>query len=297
MRIFDSVLEHRAVLVADGAWGTELMRGGLPPGEAPEGWNLANPDAVAAVPRAYSSAGADIVLTNSFGGTRFKLGRAGLREGVFEINRRAAAISKRAVGGDALVFGSVGPTGELMAPLGTVGEAEMVEAFAEQIRGLVEGGADGIVVESMTDLNEAVCGVEAANDNSNLPVAATMTFDHGPAGYATMMGVKPEQAAEELSKLSVAAVGSNCGIGMESMVEIIALMQKATHLPLWAKANAGVPQLVAGRTVFREGPEQTAQYVQAIVEAGARVVGGCCGTTPRHIAAIRQEVDRIGRGP
>ena len=292
MQVFQALLESRGVLVADGAWGTQLMKAGLPSGTCPESWNFGNPDAVAAVAKAYRDAGADIVLTNTFGGTRFKLEAAGLGDKVFETNRRAAALSKRAVGGHGLVFASVGPTGQFMTPLGSVTQREMVDAFAEQIRGLVEGGADGIVVESMTDLNEMTCGVQAAKDNSDLPVAASMTFEKGKTGYATMMGVRPEEAAEALSKLGVVSVGANCGAGIDYMVDIAALMKPVTDLPLWAKANAGLPQLVDNETVFRETPEETAQHVEALIDAGASIIGGCCGTTPDHIAAIRAEVQR-----
>ena len=250
-------------------------------------------NAVASLAQAYREVGADIVITNSFGGTSLKLKSSGLADRATEVSRLAASLSKQGVAGEALVFGSVGPTGQFVAPLGTVTETEMVEAFAEQIKGLAEGGADGILVESMSDLTEIQCAVKAAQETCTLPVVASLTFDKGPAGYATMMGVKPAQAAEELTKLGLAAVGANCGLTTAQMVDVIQLMKPATHLPLWAKANAGAPQLINSRTVFPDGPDETAQQVEPLIAAGARIIGGCCGTTPEHIAAIRREVDRI----
>ena len=294
MTDFSTLLGTQRILVADGAWGTELMkRAELPPGEAPEVSNLANPDAVAGLAQVYREVGADIVITNSFGGTPIKLKSSGLADRAAEVSRLAASLSKQGVAGEALVFGSVGPTGQFVAPLGTVTETEMVGAFAEQIKGLVEGGADGILVESMSDLTEIQCAVKAAQENCERPVVASLTFDRGPAGYATMMGVKPAQAAEELSKLGLAAVGANCGLTTAQMVDVIQDMNPATDLPLWAKANAGAPQLINSRTVFPDSPEDTARQIDPLIAAGARIIGGCCGTTPEHIAAIRREVDRI----
>ena len=287
MSTFTDKLAEKKVLVADGAWGTELSARGLAAGTAPEAWNLENPDGVRAVAAAYVEAGADILLTNTFGGSRPKLAKAGLEEHAEKINRRGAELSREAAGGKALVFASVGPTGEFMVPLGIRGEDEMVEVFAEQARALAGGGADGIVIETMTDMGETLAALRAAKDNTDLPVVACLTFDKGPAGYATMMGVRPERAAEELTAAGADAVGANCGAGVENMVEIAALLGAATGLPLWTKPNAGLPELINGQTVFRQTPEDFAALVPALVAAGARVVGGCCGTTPEHVRAIR----------
>ncbi|MGD9496092.1 MAG: homocysteine S-methyltransferase family protein [Armatimonadota bacterium] len=282
------LLAEEKVVIADGAWGTQLAERGLQPGECPESWVLQQPDAVREVAAAYVAAGAQIVLTDTFGGSRLKLAKVGLGDRVEEINRVAAELSKDAAGEGALVFASVGPTGEFMAPLGLVREEEMVEIFAEQIRALVAGGADGILLETMTDLGEVKAGIRAAKENSDGPVVASMTFDRGAKGYATMMGVRPEQAAQELQAAGADIVGSNCGHGIENMVEVIALMAPGTDLPLWAKPNAGMPRLVNGRTVFDETPAEFAAHFGALVEAGARVIGGCCGTTPEHIRALVQ---------
>jgi 5-methyltetrahydrofolate--homocysteine methyltransferase len=282
----EQLLEDRTVMIADGAWGTQLAERGLQPGEAPEGWVIHQPDAVREVAQSYVDAGAEIVLTDTFGGSRFKLAKCDLEDQVAEINRRAAELSRDAAGDDALVFASIGPTGEFMQPLGLLGEDDMVEAFSEQVTAMVEGGTDGILVETMTDLGEAKAALQAAKDSFDGPVVVSMTFDKGPKGYATMMGVRPEQAAEELQEAGADIVGSNCGHGIENMMEVIALMAGASDLPLWAKPNAGMPQLIDGQTVFTQTPEETAAHFDALVEAGARIIGGCCGTTPEHIRAL-----------
>lgn len=286
MRDWRERLNAKKVLALDGAWGTELARRGLPTGEAPERWNLERPEEVRAVAAAYVAAGADIILTNSFGGSRIKLAKAGLADDTARVNRVAAELSREAAGEAALVFASIGPTGEFMAPLGTVTEEQMVEVFSEQARALVEGGADGIVVETMTDLGEAKAALRAVRETCSAPVAVSMTFDKGAAGFATMMGVKPERAAAELTDAGADIVGTNCGSGMTNIIEVVRLMRPATSLPIWAKPNAGLPELVDGRTVFRETPEEMAGSVAALVEAGASLVGGCCGSTPEHIRLI-----------
>ena len=280
MTTWQEKLREKKLLVTDGAWGTQLAEHGLPLGDAPEKWNLENPDAVRAVAAAYVEAGSDVILTNTFGGSRFKLQRAGLAGRADAVNRLGTELSREAAGEDVLVFASIGPTGEFMAPLGTVSEPEMVAAFAEQVRAFVAGGADGVIVETMTDLAEAKAALKAARENSDLPVVVSMTFEKGAARYATIMGVTPEKAAAELDAAGADGVGTNCGNGIEQIVEIVRLLRAATRRPIWAKPNAGLPELVAGETVFRQTPEDMAAHLPALVEAGANFVGGCCGTTP-----------------
>jgi len=289
----DQLLENNRIAIADGAWGTQLSERGLQPGEPPEAWVLHRPDAVREVAQSYVDAGAEIILTDTFGGSRFKLAKCDLEEHVEEINRRAVELSKEAAEGSALVFASIGPTGEFMEPLGLVSEDEMIEVFAEQVAAMVAGGTDGILVETMTDLGEAKAALRAAKANFDGPVVVSMTFDRGPKGYATMMGVTPERAAGELQEAGAEIVGSNCGHGIENMVEVIGLMSGATELPLWAKPNAGMPKLVDGRTVFTQTPAETAAHFGALVEAGARIIGGCCGTTPEHIRALVEARDAM----
>jgi 5-methyltetrahydrofolate--homocysteine methyltransferase len=293
MGFWKSRLEKEKILIADGGWGTELQKRGLPPGEVPEAWNLSRPEDVLAVARSYVEAGADIILTNTFGGSPLKLAKVDLGDKLVEINRRGAEISKQAAGDRALVFASIGPSGEIMAPLGTITEADMVKGFAEQAQALAEGGADGIVVETMMDLAEAKAAVRATKESTSLPVAVTLTFNKGPKGYATMMGIRPEQAAAELESAGTDIVGANCGAGIDIMIELMRLMRSATSLPIWCKPNAGLPELIDGKTVYRETPEMMASKLNALVQAGASIVGGCCGTTPAHIRAFILERNRL----
>jgi 5-methyltetrahydrofolate--homocysteine methyltransferase len=284
---FTSFLSGKTAIPLDGAWGTELSRRGLPAGTLPEAWNLEAPERVAEVPRAYAVAGAEIVLTNTFGGSSYKLHKSGLDEQTAEINRAGAVISREAVGNEALVFGSIGPTGEFLEPLGLVTVDEMTAAFRVQAENLVDGGVDGIVVETMTAIEEALCGLRAAKAVApDLPVAVTMTFDKGLQGYATMMGVTPRQAADELTTAGVDIIGTNCGNGIENMIAIVSELKVYTDKPIWARPNAGLPQLVDGKTVFPQTPEEMAAHVPALITAGAKLIGGCCGTTPDHIRAI-----------
>jgi len=293
MGLWKSRLEKEKILIADGGWGTELQKRGLAPGEAPEAWNLSRPEEVGAVARSYVDAGADIILTNTFGGSPPKLAKVGLEGKVMEINRRGAALSKQAAGDRALVFASIGPSGEFMAPLGTISEADMVKGFGEQARALAEGGADGILVETMMDLGEAKAALRAAKESTSLPVAVTLTFNKGPKGYATMMGIRPEQAAAELEKAGAEIVGANCGAGIDVMIELMGLIRSATSLPIWCKPNAGLPELVEGKTIYRETPEMMASKLRSLVKAGASIVGGCCGTTPAHIRAFALERKKL----
>ena len=283
----------KGVLIADGGWGTELVQKGLGAGEAPEAWNLKRRDEVFAVASSYVQAGADIILTNTFGGTRMKLAKAGLDAQTERLNRLGAEISKQAAANRSLVFASIGPTGEFMKPLGMVSEEEIFRDFAEQAKALAAGGADGIVIETMTDLAEAKSALRAVKENTKLPVAVTMTFDKGRKGYATIMGVRPEQAAQELEKNGADIVGANCGAGIDNMIELMRLMRGATKLSLWCKPNAGLPEFVGGKTIYRETPEMMASHLKPLADSGANIIGGCCGTTPAHIRLFGQERDRL----
>lgn len=289
------LVRTRALVLADGAWGTELARLGLPVGAAPELWNLERPEAVEAVARGYVEAGSEIILTNTFGGNRLKLERAGLAGRAAELNRAGVRISKRAAGGRALVFASVGPTGELLAPLGERTEDEFAACFREQIEALASAGADGLVVETMTDLAEARCALRAAREACALPVAVSMTFERGAQGFATMMGVTPEAAARELDAAGADLVGANCGAGAADLVDVARAMRAATTRPLWIKPNAGLPELVGGETVYRESPEAMAAHVRDLAETGAKVIGGCCGTGPEHIRCMAEAVRLLPR--
>ncbi|OGP96075.1 MAG: hypothetical protein A2157_18975 [Deltaproteobacteria bacterium RBG_16_47_11] len=293
MRAWRSWLELKKVLIADGGWGTELIKNGLKPGEIPEAWNIERSEGVRAVAVSYVKGGADIILTNTFGANPLKLARAALEHRTAEINYLGAKISREAAGDCALVFGSIGPTGELMEPLGTVTETQMVKCFAEQTKALGAGGVDGIVIETMTDLTEAKAALRAARESTSLPVVVCMTFDKKQRGYATLMGVRPDQAALELERAGADIVGANCGAGIDHMIEVTRQMRSATVLPIWCKPNAGLPEFVDGNTVYRETPEKMASQLRTIVDAGANIVGGCCGTTPAHIHAFVLERDKM----
>jgi 5-methyltetrahydrofolate--homocysteine methyltransferase len=284
-----SRLKKGSVIVADGAMGTMLYAAGLPPGASPEGWLLENPDPVRDVHRAYVEAGADLILTCTFGGTRTRLGQSGLAERIAEINRRAVEIAREAAGDRAYVVGDIGPMGEFLAPLGKITYEQAVEIFAEQAAALAEAGVDVLYIETMSDLNEVRAAVEGARQaGPGIPVCATLSFDsHG----RTNMGVRPEQAAETLLELGVDAFGANCGATLEMTEGAVAKMHEATPQALLiAKPNAGLPHMVGQDVVYDATPEDVAEYARRFVALGARVVGACCGSTPAHIAAIAEAV-------
>ncbi|WP_303722163.1 homocysteine S-methyltransferase family protein [Malonomonas rubra] len=273
------------VLVLDGAMGTMLQERGLAPGASPEEMNLKHPELVEAVHREYIAAGADIIVTNSFGGNRPKLANYGLEGQVREINAAAVEICRRAALEDTFVAASVGPTGRFLEPVGDAGFDEMVDIFSEQISALAEAGADLISFETFLDIRELRAGIIAAKAVCDLPVMALMTFDD--AGR-TVLGTPPEAAAVTLDALGVDLIGSNCGLGIEGIYAILKKMRSVTSLPLIAQANAGLPELRDGITVFPGTPEEMTSYHQRLIELGVRVIGGCCGTTPAHIEAMQR---------
>lgn len=279
-------------VILDGGWGTELQKKGLEIGAHPDLLNLSDPQAVYEVAKSYVEAGSEIILSNTFGSTRFPLARDGNGdpEQVRRINLEGVKCSKKAAGDRAKVFASMGPTG-IMLISGTVSPEDMEAAFLQQAQALAEGGADGIVVETMSDPEEAVLAVKAAK-TTGLPVVACMVFDSGKGKDRTMMGTTPEQAIERLSAAGADVIGSNCGQGIEGFISLCARMKKATDLPLWMKANAGLPEIVEGKTVYRQSPEEFAAKGLELIEAGARFLGGCCGTDPEFIAAIKSALKR-----
>jgi 5-methyltetrahydrofolate--homocysteine methyltransferase len=292
-KICEAVKKGR-ILISDGAWGTFLQQKGLQPGECPELWCLARPNDVLAVAQSYIDAGADMIETNSFGGSRFKLAHYDLGDRTAEINEAAARISRKAAGGDKWVIASVGPTGKMTA-MGDVAEKDLYEAFREQVIALAAGGADAICVETMSAIDEARAAVRAALDHTKLEVICTFTFEKTVKGeYRTMMGVSPEEAARDMLKAGAHIIGANCGNGIEQMIDIVKEMRRAAPgAPILVHANAGLPQNKNGVNIFPDTPEKMAQLAPEIVKAGANIVGGCCGTTPQHIRAIKNALKSL----
>jgi methionine synthase I (cobalamin-dependent) len=285
--LIEELMAEGPVLL-DGAWGTELQSRGLEAGEMPDFWNLQHPDRVESVARAYVEAGSRVILTNTFRANRIALERHPEVDRVAEVNRRGVEISRRAAEGRARVFASMGPSGRLLMT-GEIDEAALQSAFAEQARALAAAGADAIVVETMSDLAEARLAIDAAR-STGVPVVACMAFDSGKKRDRTMMGVSAPQAARELTEAGADVVGANCGTGIEDYISICGNLAAATERPLWIKPNAGLPELEGSEVVYRTTPEAFARDVSKLVEAGARFVGGCCGTNPEFIAAVRQEL-------
>ncbi len=277
-------LAQGRALIADGATGTMLMAAGLPPGVAPELWNVDQPEKILALHRAYLEAGSQIILTNTFGGSRLKLEKYGLGARTRELNLAAARLAKQAAAGRAYVAGDIGPSGELMKPMGPLTGELALEAFAEQAAALAEGGVDALWIETMSDLNEARAAVSAARQASDLPVFCSFSF--GKRGR-TMMGVSAKQAVQELWPLGLTAIGANCGEGLGMIPDVLRQMREAApDAILIAKPNAGLPRLAGGQTVYDVSPDDFSGHINEFIELGAQVVGSCCGSSPDYIQAI-----------
>jgi 5-methyltetrahydrofolate--homocysteine methyltransferase len=284
-------------LLGDGAMGTQLMIAGLEQGNCGEAWNLNHPERVLAIQRRYVEAGSDCLITNTFGGSRIMLNRHGQAGNVAEINAAAVRIARKAFGGrDGYVLGDIGPFGGLMEPYGEFTETQVRDAFLEQAQALVGAGADAIIVETQTSLEELQLALEAARDAGAPCIIGSMAYDVTLDGstFRTMMGIDPEHAAAFMQEHGADIVALNCGTGMdmERARQAIVRYRQATALPLMAQPNAGQPKLVAMKVVYDETPEQMVTGVVPLLEAGAQIVGGCCGSTPDHIRAFRQEMDR-----
>ena len=286
-------LKTGKVLVSDGAWGTFLHKKGLKPGECPELWCVDRPNDVLDVAKNYIDAGADMVETDSFGGSSFKLSHYGLADRAAEINEAAAKISRQAAGDDRWVIASIGPTGKMLVAE-EVTEEELYEAFKTQAVAFEKGGADAACVETMSDIGEACQAVKAAKENTKLEVICTFTFEKTAKGdYRTMMGVDPVSAMNASIEAGADIVGANCGNGIERMVEIVNQMRAVNKkIPILIHANAGLPKNVNGEVVFPETPEDMANFAPRLAAAGANIIGGCCGTTPAHIKAMKEALNK-----
>lgn len=284
-RSFLDALTQATPLLADGATGTMLQAAGLPIGEAPERWLLDNPDAIRKLAAQYVAAGSDMIYTCTFGASRVGLRRCGIEDKFDTINRTAVRLAREAAGLDVFVVGSIGPTGEMLEPYGEFSPDEARASFAEQAALLAQAGVDALVCETFTDLQEALLAVSAAKEKTNLPVLASMAFE---ANGRTMMGVTPEDAVNQLAEAGAAAVGSNCSVGPDSLEAVIRAMKTARPgARLLAKPNAGLPQVVNGRAVYNVGPDTLAAFAANMKSLGVAVIGGCCGTTPEHLRAMR----------
>ena len=282
------------VLVCDGAVGTMLQSLGYQTGESPEKWGIEHEEILRSIHRGYVESEADIIYTNTFGGTGIKLAKYKLASESEDINQKLAEIAveeAKAVSRTVYVAGDVGPTGEFMEPLGLLTEKDMYNAFAEQIIALANGGVDLIVTETMTDIAEISVAIKAAKDNTNLPVFASMSFNVDKKGFRTMMGASPKHAAEAMLEAGADVVGANCGSVLISMMpDLICEMKEAGARYTIAVPNAGIPMVIDGKTVFPQTPEEMASSIPEVLKAGTNIVGGCCGTTPDHIKAIVKAV-------
>ncbi|MFQ6612847.1 MAG: homocysteine S-methyltransferase family protein [Fidelibacterota bacterium] len=287
-------LAHFKPLVADGGIGTLLMHQGLSPGGCPEAFNLERPDLLETIAGDYLEAGAELIQTNTFGASPLKLAAYGLEDKTEEINRKAVATVKRVVQGRAYISGSCGPTGGLLKPYGELEPETVSEGYRRQIRELVTAGVDVICVETMISLEEALLAVQAAKAvDPEIPVMATMTFDKTPRGYFTVMGVSVKAAVTGLENSGAEIIGSNCGNGIENMVEIAVELRKFTARPVVIRSNAGQPEMRAGEIHYPEAPEFFADHIPALLAAGVNIIGGCCGTTPEYVRRFREIVDTL----
>lgn len=282
-------LAEQGIVLLDGAMGTELIRRGFSQGGCPELWNVEKPEVVKQIHQSYFEAGADAVLTNSFGGNRLKLASYGLAERCSELNRAAATLANQVKPEGRFVGGSLGPTGKFLKPQGEYSEGEIEEAYAEQALALTEGEADFLLIETQYDLREALCALRAARKASPLPVFVTLTFNRFPRGFFTIMGNSVPQCLAELEKNGVPALGANCTLNSEEMAELVKVMKEATSLPLIAQPNAGKPVISAeGVVSYSQSLEDYLTFIPPMVQNGASYIGGCCGTTPQFIRQMAE---------
>ena len=291
MRSILKRLEEGKILISDGAWGTFLHELGLEVGDCPEIWNVTHRQQVLSIAKSYIDAGADMILTNSFGAHPIRLQHYGLQDRAFELNETAAAISREAAGNDHFVLGSIGPSGAILL-MGEHSEEEVYDGFRIQVEGLAKGGADAICVETMSAIDEACLAIKAAKEITNLEVACTFTYNKTVHGYyRTMMGVSPEDMIKAVKNAGADIIGANCGIGFDQMIEVVqSIRQTDKKTPVLVHANAGMPIIKEGKTIFPETPEIIAPKIKHLINAGANIIGGCCGTSPEHIKTLVREV-------
>lgn len=284
---FIDFVSNNPIILLDGAMGTMLFSNGLASGNAPETWNVDNPDRVRRVHKEYIQAGSQLILTNSFGGSRLRLAQHGLQDRAIEFNRAAASLARAEADladHPVIVAGSMGPSGSLLKPYGPLDPEDVQASFAEQAKALTEGGVDVLWIETMSDMNEAIAAIDGARQASHLPITATLTFE---TNGRTIMGVKPEDAARVIAEKDLVAFGANCGTGPDELVAVITTLRSINpDLPLIAKPNAGIPQMLNGQVIYNGTPQIMAQFVIQARQLGANLIGACCGSTPEHIQAM-----------
>lgn len=295
MKLTRENLKSLPPMLTDGAWGTEMQKLGAKPGEMCDLWNVEHPERVLSVAKSYVDAGSNIILSNTFNSNRIVLAKHGLEARVAELSKAGAQISKQAAQGKAYVFASIGPTGKMVS-MGELDPEEVEEIFAEQAAALAAGGADALIVETQTDIEEAQAALKGCLKACALPVGVSFTFDSGKDNDRTMMGVSIDQAYAMALEKGASFVGANCGIGIESFVGIAKKFAACgSELPIWIKGNAGKPELEhgTGKTVYKASPEVYANAVEPLLAAGARFIGGCCGSSPAHIKAIAEKLAAV----
>jgi 5-methyltetrahydrofolate--homocysteine methyltransferase len=291
MRSLLKEIENGKILISDGGWGTYLHSLGLEVGACPEIWNITHRNEVLSIPKSYIEAGADIVLTNTFGAHPIRLKHYGLQDRAFELNEAGASISREAAGEDHFVLGSIGPSGAIIM-MGEVPEEKVYDGFRIQVEALSKGGADAICIETMSEIAEACLAIRAAKEFTDLEVVCTFTYQKTVHDYyRTMMGVSPAEMIAAVKEAGADIIGANCGIGFDQMVEIAKEIREAdASTPVLVQANAGIPIVKNNKTIFPETPEMMRPKIKELIKAGANIIGGCCGTTPEHIRVIVKEI-------
>ena len=291
-----TVLETRPLLVGDGAMGSQLIDRGLPADVPGELWNLERADIIASIQRAYAEAGADYLITNTFGANSISLARHGIEDQGESINQAAVQIARKAGGNSVVILGGLGPTGGLVEPLGDLDERTVSNAYAAQVRALASAGSNAIVAETFESSQEAALALKAAREECDLPLILSMKLSPARNGdYRSMMGEGPEKLVKTARECDCAVVGTNCGHGIASMAGLVGRIAGLTDLPVIAQPNAGQPELVEGKTVYHETAETFAQHLEELYEAGAKIIGGCCGTSPSHVQVVSQFADDLQR--
>ncbi len=287
-RTIKEVLLTKRILISDGAWGTFLQAEGLMPGNCPELWNIEHPEIVETIALSYIYAGSDIIETNTFGGNNIKLNHYGLGDRTYELNKAGAEISRKAAGDNKIVIGSIGPSGKILIT-GEVTKDELEDSFTTQVKGLLAGGVDAFCIETFFDIDEAESALNSVKNNSDLETILTFTFeDKGDNNFYTMMGVTPTQFMEHFDD-KVDIIGANCGNGFEGMISIVKEMRKCnSNIPILIHANAGIPKTIDGVVSYPDTPIIMAELLPELINSGANIIGGCCGTTPEHIMAMKR---------